>query len=355
MAATMMLTFAQAGVRVTAVASHDPDRARRFAKAHGIPTATSDLLSLLHRTEVDAIYIANGPVDHAATTIAALEAGKPVLCEKPLALSADEAERVIHTAQQTGKLCMEGIWTPFLPAYRRFFDLARAKHCGEPAHLHADFGYPVAEDAFPRLFSPAAGGVLLDRGVYLVALALQVFGPVERVQAQLDFSSRGVESQASLQLSHSGGGQSQLSASFSTLMANNATLACSEGNIRLEEPLIGSEAVSIRHSSAERASSQETTFPLGVKKKLAYTLRRNPRLRRLRRALPSARREHLSYGHDQYLPQLEHFLGLMKSGARESSVVSLELSMAIQRVIGQARAPRQLASRSPGPHEGSQE
>ena len=88
MAATMMLTFAQAGVRVNAVASHDPQRARRFASTFGIPMAT-DLHSLLRSTEVDAVYIANATAEHATTTIAALEAGKPVLCEKPLALSVD--------------------------------------------------------------------------------------------------------------------------------------------------------------------------------------------------------------------------------------------------------------------------
>ena len=200
MAAAMMSTFAQAGVRVTAVASRDPERAVGSRAPSGSRPPVRILAPLLHSSEFDAVYIANASAEHATTAIAALEAGKAVLCEKPLALSANEAERVAEVARRTGKLCMEGIWTAFLPAYRRFLELARAKACGEPIHLFADFGYPVSEKALPRLFSPAAGGVLLDRGIYLVALALNVFGPVERVDARLDVTAQGVDQHASLQL-----------------------------------------------------------------------------------------------------------------------------------------------------------
>lgn len=336
MAASMMATFAQAGVRVAAVASRDQQRALRFARAFGIPAASEGLSSLLQSAEVDAIYIANSNAEHASTAIAALEAGKAVLCEKPLALSAAEAERVAEASRRSGSLCMEAIWTLFLPAYRRFLELARTKTYGVPAHLFADFGYPVSEDALPSLFSPTAG-VLLDRGTYLVALALNVFGPVERVDAQLGFTAHGVDNHASLQLSHSGGGQSQLSASFTSLMSNAAALACSGGIVRLDEPLIGAETVSVQLTLAERNALGDPTLPPALRQKLARRLRQWTPLRRLKRALPSARREHLSYGLDQYLPQLEHFLSLMKAGATESDVVPLEFSLAIQRVIGQAR------------------
>ena len=342
MAASMMSTFGQAGVRVIAVASRDLQRSRRFASAFGIPNASNDLGSVLRSAEVDAVYIANTAAEHATTAIAALEAGKAVLCEKPLALSSEEAARVAEVARRMGKLCMEGIWTHFLPAYRRFFELAQTKTCGQPTHLFAAFGYPAREDVLPRLFSPAAGGVLLDRGIYLVALALKVFGPVERINARLDVTAHGVDQQASVQLSHSGGGQSQLSASYTSLMSNTAALACSGGVIRIEEPLIGSETVSMQLMAAKRTSPQDPTLPLGPRQRLVRTLRKSPLLRRIKRAVPNARREYLSYGRDQYLPQLEHFLDLLKAGARESGIVPLELSLAIQRVIGQVHPNQHL-------------
>ncbi len=320
-----------------AVASRDLQRGRRFASAFGIPTVSKSLDALLRSEEVDAVYIANVTAEHATTVISALEAGKAVLCEKPLALSADEAERVVEVARRTRRLCMEGIWTSFLPAYLRFLELARTRTCGDPTHLFADFGYPVREDALPRLFSPAAGGVLLDRGIYLIALALKVFGPIERVDALIDVTDSGVDRHVSMQLNHAGGGQSQLSASFSALMSNTAALACSGGIIRLGEPLIGAETVSTRVMAAMRTAPQDPALPLRSRK-IVNTLRQSPLLRRFKQALPNARLEHLSYGLDRYRPQLEHFLALMKAGERESGVVPLELSLAIQRVIGQARA-----------------
>ena len=338
MATTMMTTFAQAGVRVTAVASSDQERARRFAKAFGIPIARDGLGPLLRSAEVDAVYIANATAEHATTAIAALEAGKAVLCEKPLALSLNEAERVVEVARRTNKLCMEGIWTPFLPAYRRFLELAGTKACGEPIHLFADFGYPVSEAALPRLFSPAAGGVLLDRGVYLVALALKVFGPVERVDARLDITGQGIDQNAFLQLSHQRGGLSQLSTSFTALMSNTAALACSGGMIRLQEPLIGAERISTRRMANRRTAPQDPNLPLRAFQNTVRTLRQSPLLRRLKQSLLNAPSEHLPYGTNKYLPQLEHFLALLKAGARESSVIPLELSLDIQRVIDRARA-----------------
>ncbi len=338
MAATMMSTFRRAGSPVNAVFSRDARRAREFAERFAIPAAATDLGDFLRSSEFDAVYIANASADHAATAIAALEAGKAVLCEKPLALSIDDAEKVAGTAMRTGTLCMEALWIPFLPAYRRFLALARAQACGTPQHLFADFGYPVNYDSNRGPASPAAAGVLLDRGVYLVALALDLFGPVEDVDAQIDFTEQELDRQAALLLRHQDGGQSQLAASFSTLMSNSASLSCSQGMIRLEEPLLGAEAVSLRHMAAIDGSARTNLHERTIKRRLTNALRERPLLRRLKRAMPKARREHLPYGPDPYLPQLRHFLELMASNAKESDTIPLELSLNIQRVIALARA-----------------
>ncbi len=337
MAAAMMSTFNHANVRVAAVNSRDTARGRQFASAFHIPTAGEGVEAFLQSSEFDAVYIANASAEHASTAIAALEAGKAVLCEKPLALSANEAERVADAARRTGRLCMEGIWITFLPAYRRFVELARTKACGKPTHLFADFGYPVSEEALPRLFSPATGGVLLDRGIYLVALALDVFGPIESVDANLDVTAGGVDRHVSLQLSHRGGEQSQLAASFTSLMSNSAMLACSGGLIRLEEPLIGAEMVSMRRMAVVHDPPPDPAQFLGMRQKFARGLRQRPLLRRLKRAIPNTRYEYLSYGVDPYLPQLLHFLRLVRAGSRESDIVPLELSLSIQRIIDRAR------------------
>ncbi len=340
MAATMMAAFRRAGVRVTAVASRDVERGRMFARAFAIQTS-GDLDSILRRDDYEAVYVANASNDHVATTIAALDAGKAVLCEKPLALSAYQAERVARAASQAGKPCMEAIWTQFLPAQQRFVKLAQAKHFGESTHLLADFGYPVSRNALPRLLSPPAAGVLLDRGIYLIALALSVFGPAEHVDAQLVAGAHGVDECASLLLRHQGGGQSLLAASYITLLNNTASLACSEGMIRLEEPLIGAEVVSTRRITPVQHTPFELSELTSVRPMIARGLRQRPLLRRFKRALPNARRKHLTYGPDPYLPQLEHFVGLLRAGTLQSDVVPLQLSLDIQRIADRARAIQQ--------------
>jgi predicted dehydrogenase len=333
MAATMMNTFKRVGINVAAIVSRDAARAREFASAFHVTTAGEDIEAVLKSEEFDAVYVANDGARHASTTIAALELGKAVLCEKPLAHSADEAERVADVARRTGNVCMEGIWIRFLPAYRRFIELARTKACGHPSHLYADFGYPVGENMLPRFLSPRTGGVLLDRGIYLLALALDVFGPVGSVEAALEINSEGVDRDAYLQLSHLGGEQSQLAISFTSLMSNTATLACAEGLIRLEEPLIGGETISTRRAAIARDPAQL----LGLRQKFARSLRERAVLRRLKRRMSNSGREYLSYGVDPYVPQLRHFLGLLGAGSRESDIVPLELSLRIQRIIDQAR------------------
>ena len=165
-----------------------------------------------------------------------------------------------------------------------------------------------------------------------------MFGPVERVDARLDITGQGIDQNAFLQLSHQRGGLSQLSTSFTALMSNTAALACSGGMIRLQEPLIGAEQISTRRMANRRTAPQDPNLPLRAFQNTVRTLRQSPLLRRLKQSLLNAPSEHLPYGTNKYLPQLEHFLALLKAGARESSVVPLELSLDIQRVIDRARA-----------------
>src|SRR4051812_11830268 len=150
MAATMMSTFARAGIQVKAVVSRDQERANRFARDFDLPAAETDLESVLQRSDIKAVYIANSPQDHASTCVAALEAGKAVLCEKPIATSEAEVHHIILAARKTQTLCMEGIWTLFLPAYRRFLEHSRNGICGQPDTLTADFGYPVDQEIKQR-------------------------------------------------------------------------------------------------------------------------------------------------------------------------------------------------------------
>ena len=154
-----------------AVASTNPDRAAAFAATHGAPV-TGTYEQILARDDIDAVYIATVHTTHADLAIAALQAGKAVLCEKPVSTTAAELERVLQVAEAAG--------LPFVEAYKhRFGPFARAldaevadQAVGAPLHLVAAAGFRAGERT-GRLFEPAlGGGAILDVGGYPVALAV---------------------------------------------------------------------------------------------------------------------------------------------------------------------------------------
>jgi len=340
MAETMVATMARAPeVQVTGVASSsgNVDRARRLAAKFGVPNPYADAAPLLARDDIDLIYIANGTSAHAATSIAALQAGKAVLCEKPFATTLAEGRRVAEAARQSGCLFMEAIWTPFIPAYERLFELARTHAIGAPAHLSASVGYPVSPSAHPRLFDTDGGGVLLDLAVYPITLALKLFGPIETVEASLVRTAGGLDSHANLLLGHKSGGQSQLAASLTNLLSNTAVVAGPSGSITLEPPLLGAERITIRRPKPAGGAASGDLSATKLKK-LLRELRSVPALRRLRRYLSDGICEQHSYGASEYGAQLQHVLGLLRSQRRESDVIPIEFSLEVLGVIDALRS-----------------
>jgi predicted dehydrogenase len=332
MAETAAATFARMNVPVSAVFSNDRTRAREFATKYRIESSYSFLPDLLRDPNIAAVYIANASSEHATATIHALEAGKAVLCEKPLATSVEACEQVAFTARKTNTLCMEAIWTLCLPAYKHFVTLANSRRYGKPEHLFVDFGYPNQNE---RLLSAERGGVMLDRAIYPLALALKLFGEVERVDAKLTLSEAGVDHQATLQLSHQTGEQSQICASFTSLLSNHARLSCTDGSISLEPPLLGAEVISTERSRIDIDAAAQAG---GLKSTVKEFMRRQPIMRSINRSVTSSKRTVYSYGPDRYAPQLKHFLSLLRTGKSESDVVPLKLSVNIQKIIASARS-----------------
>ena len=321
--------MAHSRAELAVVASRSVERARAFAHDFGIEQAVSEA-ELLEDKTIDAVYIANDSVRHAASSIAALRAGKAVLCEKPFAVSLAEAQEVASVAHETGALLMEAISTPFLPAFRHAIDAAQNGRLGQAKHFYADFGFPVTPTSEPKLFA-AGGGVLLDRAVYLVALALELFGPAEKIAASIEYDHAGVDVAAVIQLDHSAGNYSQLAASFNSLLSNHAKISCDRGIISLDAPLLKAESVRV---SAMRPLGTSSTGHGGFKAQIA-------RWPFLRRAAAVAKRPFAMqkpYGRTHYEPQFEHFVELIRKGMRESSILPLTTSLEIQRILAAARA-----------------
>lgn len=155
---------------VRGVWGRSQERADAFAEAHGIAFATDSREVLLARDDIDIVYIATPAHTHLAIALEALEAGKHVLVEKPMALDAGEVEQIFAKARDLGLFAMEGMWMRFNPLHVELRDRIRDGLIGEPRSVRASFGTPF--QARENRLTPAQGGsILLDRGIYPVTLA----------------------------------------------------------------------------------------------------------------------------------------------------------------------------------------
>jgi len=157
---------------LSAVASRSAERAGEFAKKYQIPKAYDSYQDLFQDPEIDAIYIATPHTFHYQQTLDAFDAGKAVLCEKPITTNPGDCRRLIEKSISTGNYLMEGMWTYFLPAVLKAQQWISEGRIGTIKHLKSEFGYPVPYDSQSRMYNPdLAGGSLLDMGVYTIAMA----------------------------------------------------------------------------------------------------------------------------------------------------------------------------------------
>jgi predicted dehydrogenase len=148
-------TFAEAmarvdGGEVVAVASRSQERADAFGDRFEIPRRYGDYRAMADDADVDAVYVATIQTRHAADAILYLDAGKHVLCEKPLAINAGEVVAMTDAAERSNRFLMEALWSRFLPSYRRLVELIGEGRIGEPLHVDADFGF---RPPIPRIAS----------------------------------------------------------------------------------------------------------------------------------------------------------------------------------------------------------
>jgi predicted dehydrogenase len=320
------------GIRPVAVSSSTKERAGTFSREHDLDHAFGHWEELIASPEVDAVYVANATTKHAEASKAALQAGKPVLCEKPFASSLVDAKAVIEAAGAGNVLFMEGLWTSCLPAWQEARRVIRAGEIGDPVHLFADFSYPASQGSISRLYSTDGGGCLLDRTVYPVSLAVYLFGPATLAHAQIAHTSEGIDTVTSLTLAHETGVIAQLNASMTSKGPNEAFVSGTAGRLTLHEPLLGSERVSVSPHHEQPGGGVPTPAG-GIKAKLKSM----SAARRVKAAISDLRTGHHSYGTDQYVPMWAHFRDLIRAGKPQSDLVPHSLSLEVARIIEAAR------------------
>jgi predicted dehydrogenase len=161
--------------RVVAIASRDRERAASAAQALGIPKAHRSYEDLLADPEVDAVYIPLPNHLHAEWTIAAAKAGKHILCEKPLAMTAADAQRMADTCRTAGVVLTEAFMYRLHPSWRAVRDLVASQRIGELRSVQSWFSYFNDNPADIRNVLAFGGGALYDIGCYSVNLSRMLF------------------------------------------------------------------------------------------------------------------------------------------------------------------------------------
>lgn len=253
---------------LTAIASRDAARARAAAERLGFAHAAESYEALLARDDVDAVYIPLPNSRHVEWIVKAAQAGKAVLCEKPIALDAADARRAIAAAEKHGAPLMEAFMYRFHPQTARVMDLVASGAIGEVrevrAHLSVNFMDPVDPDNV-RFVAGLGGGTLLDMGCYATGLARMAFGAEpRRVSAQWSVDGRfGVDVQTAGLLEF-GSGVGLVSCAFSTNGQGVYSIVGSDGTIEAPRgfiPGLGArEAEAIIVISDENGRRREERF-----------------------------------------------------------------------------------------------
>jgi predicted dehydrogenase len=307
------------GARLAAVCSRST--ARAFAERFGAARHYADVDALVSDEEVDVVYVATPHSLHAEHCLAALEAGKPVVCEKPFTLTEPEAVRVVSAARERGLFCVEAMPMRFMPATLHARELAEGGAIGDVRMVSARLGHRPPFDPASRYFNPdLGGGALLDVGVYPVSLAAMLLGQPEHVTSEATIGPTGVDEQSVAVLACASGRIGIAQASLQAPLEPGGVISGTEGTIRLM-PLWRPEWVEVRRF--------DQPTPRG-------------RLARARRAVgrgdASPPRRHIPFEGNGFSEVAIEVARCLEAGRMESLRMPLDETVGVMRTLDEIRA-----------------
>ncbi len=246
------------GARLAAVFARDAAKgqvfAERWQRDDDTARVTTALPDLLHDPSVHAVYIATPHSHHGDYVRAALLAGKPVLCEKPLVTSLEEGQELVELARRQEVFLMEALWTRFLPAYEVAGRLLRDGAIGELRAMQSSFCFSSGYDPQHRNWNPAlAGGSLWDIGIYNLAVTRWVLQQMHdgecpeplSIDVAASLAPTGVDAAVSATLHFPGGVTSQFRCGFDASSVNAFEVLGSQAGLRFPVDFWGSEVVEL--------------------------------------------------------------------------------------------------------------
>jgi len=229
-------------VEVAAVASRDAARAEAYAAEHGIERAHGSYEALLEDPGVDAVYISLPNSLHVPCSIRALEAGKHVLCEKPLDRRSAEVERAFDAADRVGRILMEAFMYRHHPQTKRLAELVREGAIGELRLVRSSFSFSLSDETDVRLRPELDGGSLMDVGCYCVSGSRLLAGEPVTVAAHQVVGPTGVDVRFAATMSFPGGVLGHFDCGFDVAARSELEAVGSEGTIVVRDPWLIREA-----------------------------------------------------------------------------------------------------------------
>ncbi len=223
-------------VDLVAVASRDQARAEAYAREHGIERAYGSYEALLEDPDVEAVYISLPNGLHVEWSIRALEAGKHVLCEKPLTRHAHDAEAAFDAADSAGRLLMEAFMYRHNPQTRRLKELVESGAIGRLQLIRSAFSFTARDPEDVRLLSELDGGSLMDVGCYCVSGSRLLAGEPERVYGEQVLAERGVDARFSGTMRFAGGVVAQFDSGLVLPERDELEAIGDEGSLFLDDP-----------------------------------------------------------------------------------------------------------------------
>lgn len=286
-----------------AVVSRTKEKAQAFGQTYDVEKCYDDYEAFLADDQIDAVYVATPHPFHKKFSIMCMEAGKAVLCEKPVAMNQIELNEMIECAKKNNVFFMEAVWTRFLPITVKLRELLADNIIGQVKRVRIDFAFN-AVNKVGRLYEPAlGGGGLLDVGVYTINYATMILGnKPEQIVSIGNIGETGVDERASIILGYDNGVMANLYCGVSAMMKNDAVIFGEKGYITIPEFWQGEKLI---------VSYFDETEDLVIE---------------------------MGHRMNGYCYEAEAVGMLVNEGEKESPIMSLEDSLSVMKIMDQLRA-----------------
>ncbi|HWK75552.1 MAG TPA: Gfo/Idh/MocA family oxidoreductase [Povalibacter sp.] len=311
----------------TFIASRSLAKAQQFAAGLGVGRAIAGYAEAAAAGGVDAVYIATPPSEHAAHALLCIQAGIPVLIEKPFASSAAEAVRIAEAAHSNSVFAMEGLWTRFLPAAQALRDKLASRSVGEARLVAGNFGTSQVPDDANGMFNPAlGGGAIAHLAPYPLSLAQWLFGTPTLLHALGTIGPSGVDEDAAFQLRYSSGVIGSFFVSLRAWAPDDFQVLGSDGMISVRGSIVRPYGLHISHETPRRAEQAQYGWRARARQ---HGLVHNIAQRTGRSSRGRGRRFDYRYAGNGFHYEADEVSACVRRGALESANMPLSDSIAV--------------------------